>query len=448
MANTYNIGTGGDFETIEAYKLNGITNGDTLNIISDIADPGITPFGSCNNITITSNLNTKPVILCEGGKTFLIGIPGGSNAGSDIYNSDFSIENLDIKFKESLDDSQKMIEINSLVFDNFRIKDCILNIVNLRSTGGSSTRVDFKNNLFIKVGDGGVTLLDFSFPSTEITSFYVSNNTFIANSSLYAIHLGFTPNTDIKINSFENNIHYLTVDHIHDLDLSIVSGAGLEIDSFRNNIAYGYATGDGNIVWGDLTYINPVDCFDIPTDPLFVDVNNNDFRLQPSSPAIGAGTDGGNIGWDIWTGQPETISKIIGNLGGNVFLTSNKVSLDIPSNSLTTDKTISITESFVTPNNLAKSSLYVFGPSGTNFNKEVDVTFEIEGTVNGNETIYWSDNIEGPYRSIGGNISGNKITGKVKSFSYGFVGTKRDPMAKTNSATIGDHHFFKRMNWK
>ena len=129
-------------------------------------------------------------------------------------------------------------------------------------------------------------------------------------------------------------------------------------------------------------------------------------------------------------------NDISGN--GGTVLFDDKVIIKISPKSLKESKNISIRSLFQEPlvRLEPKSSLYQFGPSGTNFNKEVDVTFEIEGTVNGNETIYWSDNIEGPYRSIGGNISGNKITGKVKSFSYGFVGVKI--IRRTNTIMMND----------
>lgn len=60
---------------------------------------------------------------------------------------------------------------------------------------------------------------------------------------------------------------------------------------------------------GDLTYTN---C--ITADPLFVDAANNDFTLQATSPAIGAGTDGSNLGDPRWgVEEPAFITLTTGD---------------------------------------------------------------------------------------------------------------------------------------
>jgi hypothetical protein len=71
---------------------------------------------------------------------------------------------------------------------------------------------------------------------------------------------------------------------------------------------------------GDLTYTN---C--ITDDPLFVDAANNNFMLQLASPAIGAGTDGSNLGDPRWSvEEPAFITLTTGDNSAVIAANINK----------------------------------------------------------------------------------------------------------------------------
>lgn len=48
---------------------------------------------------------------------------------------------------------------------------------------------------------------------------------------------------------------------------------------------------------------------DIVQDPKFVDIANNDYKLKPDSPCIGAGDDGKNMGY--WQNGGEKMTRVI-----------------------------------------------------------------------------------------------------------------------------------------
>jgi|GEM_PF-2855767 len=126
---------------------------------------------------------------------------------------------------------------------------------------------------------------------------YLENSLFISNTSTKGVVYCGTnwsgTNTVDHCTFYNNSCNYFNSpwgDHVGQVKSSIFypGDARDHISGRQSSIPFSYSLGNGINGNGN-----------IQGNPLFVDPNNNDFNLQPSSPCIGAGTAGTDMGADI-----------------------------------------------------------------------------------------------------------------------------------------------------
>jgi len=158
--------------------------------------------------------------------------------------------------------------------------------------GGSLVNINFHHNRVWNCGNAGASISQFTnVPLTTFTDVHFDNNTFY-NCGYQANYFAVL-NTD-GVNpasmtncSFRNNIGFGLVRSYPTIYTPPIYNAGsLKID---HNLWYNPAG------WRLDEYSTKGDSF-IEANPLFVNATSYDFRLQPGSPAIGAGYGGVNIG--------------------------------------------------------------------------------------------------------------------------------------------------------
>jgi hypothetical protein len=124
---------------------------------------------------------------------------------------------------------------------------------------------------------------------------------------------------------------------------------------------------------------------------------------------------------------PEDVSARVGEKGGT--LKAKGVTLEIPAGALDKDVKISVTNAGQSaPKELRAeqlSDVYEFGPAGTTFNKDVEVTFHAK-TDDPKAAVYFTKADGSGFEKIDSEKSGEEFTARVKHFSQGFVGVPLD----------------------
>jgi hypothetical protein len=183
----------------------------------------------------------------------------------------------------------------------------------------SCTNITFRYNFF-KNNGMHLFLGDYNWGSQYCNGITINHNVFYNDpngGSYNAIVFKGTNNGGGYTNRIDNNVFNLRgLGSVFYLADSPSPGCcnGLNNGFFRNNIIY--SSSIGNIEYysrSNNVYFNnsgPSDTGSVKSDPLFMDVANNDYRLKAGSPAIGAGL---NLGYasDV-AGTPITSPAAIG----------------------------------------------------------------------------------------------------------------------------------------
>jgi hypothetical protein len=124
---------------------------------------------------------------------------------------------------------------------------------------------------------------------------------------------------------------------------------------------------------------------------------------------------------------PDDVSAQVGEKGGT--LNAKGLTLEIPAGALEKDVKISVTNAGQSaPKELRAeqlSDVYEFGPEGTKFNKDVEVTFHAK-TDDPKAAVYFTKEDGSGFEKIDSEKSGEEFTARVKHFSKGFVGVPLD----------------------
>jgi hypothetical protein len=220
---------------------------------------------------------------------------GSSIYGANIYNNvfGFAAQQSVARHGIYIEGNIKDINIRNNIFNNLATP-----IIMYTLSTGIYSNIKINNNLFNGIGftgstynscisvagAGGFTLTDYLIYNNTFSTGIAGANTFVA---ITIPAKGTTTNVFIR-----NNI-------VKDFDRVIISQyaptGGMTIDRvfIQNNdfFSNGYSDAPN---WGQVVPTNVTSTNNIITDPLFV--SSIDFNLQPSSPCIGNGTDGLNIG--------------------------------------------------------------------------------------------------------------------------------------------------------
>ena len=294
------------------------------------------------------------------------------------------------------------------------------------ATGTSNTGTLFQNNLFVSNSGAGsqefYTTTDASNPNV------FSHNTFIEHGTGYAF--GFPD--DGMVDGMENTV-------LHDNIFVAASGPVIGGDTApragfvaNHNLYYNRSgaasfTGIGNFnAWKTATG----DTSSLEANPLFVDYTNGNYHLQATSPAVGAGTGGSDIGaygasgscteswscgsWSTCTNNTQSRTCADAN-SCNTFVnqpaltqscdsTAPTVSLTAPTNGTTVSATVSVTAT-------ASDNVGVVG-----------VQFKLDGVNLG------SEDASSPY-SVSWNTTG------ATNASHTLTAVARDAAGLTTTAT-------------
>jgi hypothetical protein len=126
---------------------------------------------------------------------------------------------------------------------------------------------------------------------------------------------------------------------------------------------------------------------------------------------------------------PDEVSARVGEKGGT--LNAKGLTLEIPAGALDKDVKISVTNAGQSaPKELRAeqlSDVYEFGPAGTTFNKDVEVTFHAK-TDDPKAAVYFTKEDGSGFEKIDSEKNGEEFTARVKHFSQGFVGVPLDEL--------------------
>jgi hypothetical protein len=308
------IGAGANFATIHAYKLGGITDGDTLDIISDIDDTSSTlDWGYANNITITSALETKPTITITHLKSLYWGGATTTNSVSNI-----KIENVKIQATGS----SVFFGAKAKTIDGFEVSNCIiandthtysLELVTEEAVTATLSNFIFRNNLVLSTVTSDATVMklgdiygdeDVSSQEVHVTfgeNVKIYENTIVQDSVSPTTLLQLWEETGRENVEIYDNILYHTQSFTSTVNF-IRYIAGGEVGVFSNNLLWGETT--GTLEWG----LPGATDSHLGVDPLFTNVGADDYTLQLTSPALGTGVTK-NIGWDqetVATGRAKS----------------------------------------------------------------------------------------------------------------------------------------------
>jgi hypothetical protein len=199
-------------------------------------------------------------------------------------------------------------------------------VVDIGPAAGATPPVQILHNVFLGGGDDGIDLdgVDALVEGNVFMNFH-RNTSRATSSNGVATGIGGGNQTDVILrrNLFFNNDHhvlikdsaFVTSEHNVFFDADIAAIQLTEIDGGEKGPARG-ATFSGDIFWQNtalFAHIRPgvtytVNQSIVPAagvslgsgnlvgDPLFVDSANRDFRLRPTSPAIGTGPSGADMG--------------------------------------------------------------------------------------------------------------------------------------------------------
>jgi hypothetical protein len=290
----YTIGTGGDFGTFEAYKTAGVSDGDTLKVISDFTDPGTTVFGNHINLTITSDLEVKPKITVEGSNSLFFG-----EAPSSIPLSGITIENVELICNNGA------FNFGGLGFSGLTIRNNIITNNTISSlfafvgdpSGTYISNTDIKGNL---IKNEGASSQFFAFVFTSFqggeNGFSLYNNTIVnkANKSINFLRFVLEAGRD-SINYY-NNIFFDTGAVTGNIKIIDYTAGDAEVGVFSNNLLYSGTS--GSVAWTS----SPIESTNslLNVDPEFLDTAL--YRIVKGSPCMNTGTNFLNIGWDQLTG--------------------------------------------------------------------------------------------------------------------------------------------------
>ena len=302
---TYTIGTDGDFATIDAYKTAGISDGDVLDIISDIDDSSSNQtFGFVDNLTITSSLDTKPYVQVNGYSLRFGGFPFDQN------NLNIEISNLNIDLTDGTGPGGPF---GAIYFDTYDASG--LRIINntIKTSAGVFPRtialtgpdlnpmsdIEISGNIFdSSVNQSGPIFLA---PLVLDGSLDLKNNTFFS----YGLHFDGTvdlanSNNDVASLNITNNLIYAKPGASNTGTLNLLKNGNSKTVGTISGIGF-YDGSGGSIVFNvDSSDTNSATLV-VEGDPLFKDFAGGDYTYAKGSPMLKAGFEGLNIGWDQLT---------------------------------------------------------------------------------------------------------------------------------------------------
>lgn len=285
---------GAQFTTIQD-AVNAAANGDTilvagsettypsftLNKSLTIIGPGYLPdeseqFGFSALVGGMSIENQSEALQTNGSDSWIEGLIFTSPVGLGVTTQD-TLENVTLTKNEFRGRINFNDCYNIFIYNNLISSDIYGNFGN-----GSN---NIKENIFIQnnIFTTGSTPIDYFYTSKIV----ISNNLFISNSSTSDIFLG------NRFITFTNNIVYGLRPGINrdDCDFCTITN---NIVTNANVVTFDYGT---NSTANNLENVNP----GFVNAPDFIFDFTDDYTLSPTSPAIGAASDGGDIG--IYGGQ-------------------------------------------------------------------------------------------------------------------------------------------------
>lgn len=215
------------------------------------------------------------------------------SGGSGVTLSDIVIEGCRIT---------STIGVNSGSVDNLRIRDCLISAGSRPSINflGDASNLLITNNILYNLSTylgGGAISAD--------NHAVISNNIFIASTN--SSRSAFLTARDCIV---ANNIFY---------GVRPGSGSGSERNEYHNNLTFGTSVDDlppagtGNTGADNLVGVNPL-LENFPLDGSNTFDFAYDFRLQAGSPAIGAGSDGTDIGIFGGSSPFDTLPRVLPSL--------------------------------------------------------------------------------------------------------------------------------------
>jgi len=299
----------------------------------------------------------------------------------NIYENEFYNEDVAIRHKHSGNMICRVY--NNIIHDSDMA-------ISVRGYNGNYIHHNIMYNL-----DLAVEHYQASQQADSYTEFY--NNTLYNVVKIWQLGLGQTPNNYRRDFNVHDNIYYNDVEASDwVIELGRYSGDEYPIEQWESSyntwyylasrttflfaVPNSYTFSEAGVYLDDSTMFT--------FDPQFVDGPNHDFHLQPTSPAIGAGSTGGDLG-ALGTGAPQP---------------PGQASNPSPANS-TTDVSVTDDLSWTAGSGSTSSDVY-FGtdptPDSGEFQGNQTATTFDPGTMANNTTYYWRiDEINGEGTTTG-----------------------------------------------
>lgn len=124
---------------------------------------------------------------------------------------------------------------------------------------------------------------------------------------------------------------------------------------------------------------------------------------------------------------PDEVSVLVGKSGGHVR--AKGASLDIPAGALDKDVMLSVKnigKSKVGVKTKAVSDVFEFGPKGTKFLKDIEVSFETKQPESKAQVYFTKEADPESFEKLASVVQGQNVSAKVRHFSQGFAGIPED----------------------